>query len=321
VSLTQLLKLLNFKANHRKVAVARMRDGSLRALIASANPHSASSAHGNVGIQLNDGPLAAVLASEYNIARASILSNQTLCCGPLSGPELVREIERRLKPLSPSATGAEPPAVPPPNAAASRLQYLTESAIAGKIERMLGDAKEGDRVEMMMFYLSDPGVIDGLRTAAMRGASVRLLLDPNKDAFGRLKRGIPNRPVAAGLQSWAAASAMTDLEIRWFATHGEQAHYKLLRVFNWASGKDQLLLGSANFTIRNLRGYNLESAVYIENAGGIGKQAGAVFGNLWENRGNLIYSVPFENYQVSGASYWWGRIKTRLANWTGMCTY
>jgi phosphatidylserine/phosphatidylglycerophosphate/cardiolipin synthase-like enzyme len=260
-----------------------------------------------------------MLASEYKIARSSILGNPGLCCGPLSGPELVREIERRLK--SAPASAAEQQQGPPPDAAVSRLQYLSESAIADKIERMLEDADEGDRVEMMMFYLSDPRVLDGLQTAALRGASVRLLLDPNKDAFGRLKRGIPNRPVATGLQSWAAASEMTDLEVRWFATHGEQAHYKLLRVFNWASGKDEVLLGSANFTIRNLRGYNLESAVYIENAGGIGKQAGAVFSNLWENRGDLVYSVPFEDYQVSGIGYWWGRLKTRLANWTGMCTY
>ncbi len=50
-----------------------------------------------------------------------------------------------------------------------------------------------------MFYLSERQIIKALIAAQQRGVQVRVLLDPNKDAFGREKNGIPNRQVAAEL--------------------------------------------------------------------------------------------------------------------------
>ena len=50
-----------------------------------------------------------------------------------------------------------------------------------------------------MFYLSERQIVKALITAKERGVNVRVLLDPNKDAFGREKNGIPNRQVASEL--------------------------------------------------------------------------------------------------------------------------
>ena len=54
-----------------------------------------------------------------------------------------------------------------------------------------------------MFYLSERKIISAIKKAHSRKVKVRLLLDPNKDAFGREKNGIPNRSVAYELESMA----------------------------------------------------------------------------------------------------------------------
>src|SRR6185369_17305668 len=82
----------------------------------------------------------------------------------------------------------------------------------------------GDAIDVAMFYLSERDVVRALISAAKRGVSVRVILDPNKDAFGRTKNGIPNRSVATEL----AAASDGAIKVRWFRTHGEQFHSKLV---------------------------------------------------------------------------------------------
>lgn len=52
-----------------------------------------------------------------------------------------------------------------------------------------------------MFYLADRKVIDSLVAASNRGAEIKMILDPNQNAFGQEKIGLPNRPVEEELQS------------------------------------------------------------------------------------------------------------------------
>ncbi|MFO7822018.1 MAG: hypothetical protein R6V56_08220, partial [Lentisphaeria bacterium] len=68
VGIAQLAALLNFKANHRKVALIKNGDSRWEALVTSANPHTASSLHGNVAVHLTAGPLTEMVRSEYLIA-------------------------------------------------------------------------------------------------------------------------------------------------------------------------------------------------------------------------------------------------------------
>ncbi|MCF7854486.1 MAG: hypothetical protein K9N51_06810 [Candidatus Pacebacteria bacterium] len=314
VSLGQFLRLLNFKANHRKTAVIRDRDGQWRALITSANPHTASSAHGNVGAVLKAGPVMDILIGEYRVAHSSILGDPKCCFGSLTAPELVRVLEKRLAEIPASAPR-------PIEGDSVRVSYMTEDRIGDALNRMLKDSGEGDTIQMMMFYLSDPAVVQHLKGAAKRGARIRLLLDPNRDAFGHEKHGIPNRVIGTQLHRWASKTSDIDVELRWFDTHGEQAHFKLLRIVNWASGRDSIVLGSANFTTRNLRGYNLESALRIEDAGDLGRHVGEVFTKLWQNREGLTYTVPAQDYTLNGLQFLRGRMRAAFGNTTGMCTY
>src|SRR5690606_7416619 len=114
-------------------------------------------------------------------------------------------------------------------------------------------ARNGDAIDIATFYLSDRKIIRALLDAAVRDVAIRLILDANRDAFGRQKDGVPNRPVANELVERSGGK----IEVRWYRTHGEQFHTKLALI---RRGEELTAsLGSANFTRRNIGNYNLEA--------------------------------------------------------------
>src|SRR5579859_6095347 len=135
---------------------------------------------------------------------------------------------------------------------------LTEGAVRAALLERLDGAVRGDSIDIAMFYISERAVIEALLAASRRGVNVRLILDPNKDAFGHARSGIPNQPVASEL----VAASDGAIHVRWYRTHGEQFHTKLAMVY----GPERLWLtvGSANLTRRNLADYNLEANVVVE---------------------------------------------------------
>ena len=193
-------RLLNFKADHRKVIIGDDGKGGMTGIVTSANPHDASSRHSNVASEADRGgarPAARERAGHRRAARAGTAAGKS--------PEV------------PAATALTPETT-------ARVQVLTESEIRAAIVRNFAGARVGDSIDIAMFYLSDREVIQALLAAARRGVAVRVLLDPNKDAFGRTKNGIPNRSVATEL----AAASDGAIKVRWFRTHGEQFHSKLV---------------------------------------------------------------------------------------------
>lgn len=261
VSTLSYLALLNFKANHRKLIIADAGDDMV-ALVTSANPHDGSSAHGNVALQFNGPAVLDLLESERAVLE---LSDAEL--PPIELPELAETSEG---PFS--------------------LQIVTEGQIRRVLLDQIAATGKGDRVEIAVFYISDHGVVKALVEARRRGALVRALLDPNKDAFGREKGGIPNRPVANDLRKG-------DIAVRWCDTHGEQCHAKLLLVRR-ASGESVLVLGSANFTRRNLQDLNLETDVVVRGPATSApiRDAAEWLDLLWENEPSRFFSVDYEAY-------------------------
>jgi phosphatidylserine/phosphatidylglycerophosphate/cardiolipin synthase-like enzyme len=291
VSFGAWARLLNFKANHRKVVVADDGRGGIVGIVTSANPHDASSRHSNVALQLAGPALEPLLESELSLARESGWDDD----------------------WTPPAPAPAPP-VPPENAA--RVQVLTEGEIRAAILRNFSGARAGDSIDVAMFYLSDREIIDALLGAARRGVAVRVILDPNKDAFGRTKNGIPNRSVASEL----AAASDGAIKVRWYRTHGEQFHAKLvaLRTVNefWFT------LGSANLTRRNLADFNLEANVAV-GAPPNSEVAAAVSGwfeALWSNNGPpaLEYTAEFGAYADAAQGTYW---LYRLMESTGLSTF
>ena len=66
-----------------------------------------------------------------------------------------------------------------------QVQLLTEKAIYDAVLKMIQSAKVMKHLDIAMFYLSERNIIEALKQAKQRGVNIRIMLDPNKDAFGR----------------------------------------------------------------------------------------------------------------------------------------
>jgi phosphatidylserine/phosphatidylglycerophosphate/cardiolipin synthase-like enzyme len=286
VTLRTYFSLLNFKANHRKVVVADDPEHGLVALVTSANPHDASSRHSNVAAYVRGGLARDVLASELQVARFSGWRGR----------------------ITPPPAPAPPPAVEP-----VRVRFVTEGAIRDGVLDALSAAGEGDRVDVAMFYLSHRDVVSALLAAARRGARVRLVLDPNRDAFGREKDGVPNRSVAHELTRRGGGN----VEVRWYRTDGEQFHTKLTVVR--AGGVVRASLGSANLTRRNVDDLNLEANLELLAPLGsaLDRELAQTFDRFWRN-GNGTFTDPYERWADPSR---WRTFKYRVMEATGLSTF
>ena len=280
VSMRSMLKLLNFKANHRKVVVT---DKSL--LLTSANPHSASSAHRNVALKVNAG-----------MAMACEMESAVLM---FSGAEEVAALLSKETESDSSSEGV-------------RVELLSEIRIKQKVLSLLENAAPGARVDLCMFYMSEKEVIRAFGEAKQRGVDVRIILDPSKDSFGRTKNGVPNRQSAAKLDK-------AGIPLRWADTHGEQCHVKMLYVEN-VDGSATLLLGSCNYTRRNMNNFNCEAnlslTASVDDVALL--RARTTFDRWWNNEPNRIFTTDYQTYRDENL---WRRFKAWWGESTGMNTF
>jgi phosphatidylserine/phosphatidylglycerophosphate/cardiolipin synthase-like enzyme len=291
ITLRSWLSLANFKANHRKLIVADRADGTLTGLVTSANPHDASSGHSNVALRFTGDLARHLVDSELAIARFSGWTGHVYASGKEVAPV------------------ADP-------SGAIEMSYVTEGAIRDHLVEALDATRNGDAIRIATFYLSDRAVIEALLAAAQRNVLVQLILDPNRDAFGRSKDGVPNRPVANELVTKSGGK----IQVRWYRTHGEQFHTKLALITQ--SAQLVATLGSANLTRRNIGNYNLEAniAMRMSVSQPLAKHMLGYFNRLWNNEGPTAteYTAPFGAYQdTSQAKY----LRYRLMEATGLSTF
>lgn len=280
ISIRSMLKLINFKANHRKVVASEK-----SVLVTSANPHSGSSAHWNVALRIDGAGQAMVLESESAILGFSGAERV------LSEMPLVDE-GAKLK-------------------SGDQLELLTERRIKEKVLALLNGAPAGTRIDLCMFYFSDRDLVDAFIDAKKRGCEIRVILDPNKDAFGRKKNGIPNRQTAFRL-------VRAGIPLRWADTHGEQCHVKMLYVEHVETAT--LLLGSGNYTRRNLENYNAECNVAVETPLDDPNmvRARGVFDRWWGNSDGRNYTLDYAAYEDPSR---WRRFLAWWMETTGMGTF
>ncbi len=290
VSVRTYLNLLNFKANHRKVVIADQGDQYV-GLVTSANPHDGSSAHSNVALRFSGPAVADLLESEIAVLEMS--------GGPGPGIEI------------------DPKEFNVDEGQGDTLEVVTERAIKQALLDSIQATDVGDRLDIAVFYLSDRQIMRALKDAYQRGVQMRVLLDPSKDAFGRTKNGIPNRQTAHELHSMG-------VPVRWCDTHGEQCHSKLLLAqFGQGSvnqGTAHLVLGSANFTRRNLDNLNLETSVrYVAGSESeVIQNVEDWFEMRWSNLEGRQFTVA---YDVYADETWWRHLVYRLMEATGASTF
>jgi phosphatidylserine/phosphatidylglycerophosphate/cardiolipin synthase-like enzyme len=111
------------------------------------------------------------------------------------------------------------------------------------------------------------------------------------------------------------------IPVRWCNTHGEQCHSKML-IRRDTNDQGQLLMGSANFTRRNLNDLNLETDILIR---GLTKtplieQSQAFFDRQWQAgpATTPVLSLPYEAYADHSQIRYW---RYRLMEATGLSTF
>lgn len=154
VNVRSILKLANFKGNHRKVVISEK-----EALVASANPHDPSTYHSNVAMVFRGKSMEDLIKSE------SIFFNKL--------PNVIENFK------------AEEVTSP------YKLKVITEGKIYEEISKNIRNANKGDEINLGMFYLSEFRILKDLGEASKRGAYVKIIADLNKDAFGLEKNGTP----------------------------------------------------------------------------------------------------------------------------------
>ena len=281
ITLRSYLSLFNFKANHRKTVVVDTLEG-WKTLVTSMNPHDGSSHHSNVALMVTGNTAIDVLKTEQAVGRMSKGDIPVVIVGEF---EEAKEFPQ--------------------------AQVLTEKAILDATLKLIETAKSGENIDLAMFYLSEREIVKGLIAAKQRGVNVKVLLDPNKDAFGREKNGIPNRQVASELNE-------AGVQVRWCNTQGEQCHSKMILKSNIQ--QSEMILGSANFTARNLKNYNLETNIRVvgNSSADVFKDAQSYFNTAWSNLDAKNMSVDYAQYADESK---WKYGLYRFMEWSGLSTF
>ncbi len=255
ISIRSFMKLLNMKANHRKTILTER-----EIMVMSANPHSGSSAHWNIAVHVKGAGMGMLWESERAVLK-------------FSGMEDIPELKFNEKPGS-----------------KFQVELITEGQIRDRVVALLNDIEPGGRVDLSMFYLSHGAVVGALIKAHQRGCYLRVILDANKDAFGREKGGVPNRQTAALLRNYG-------VPLRWANTSGEQFHVKMIYV-EPLSGGAHLVAGSANYTRRNLDNFNAESCLVVSGSvdSAIMEKERRTFERWWNNTPQQCYTLHYSAY-------------------------
>ena len=277
VTLRSLLHIPNMKANHRKTMITDDGDDWV-GLVSTANPHDASHLNRNVALQFNGPAVTDLLHSEMAVISMSTGRAPHVC--------------RAVQPL-------------PVIHAAEHVSIHSEGAIKETLLNLISGSAKDDQIDLILFYLSDLQTVSALLDAADRGVQIRVVLDPSKDAFGWKKIGIPNRPVASRLHRRGIA-------VRWADTHGEQCHTKmaLFRRAGKPGANARLLVGSANYTRRNLDNFNLEcDALLTGPSDSVAlTRAAQLFEHMWTNQNGRRSTVDYGNYEerspIRHVIYW-----------------
>ena len=196
-----------------------------------------------------------------------------------------------------------------------QIEIITEGQIKKSMISLLEDANPGDSISIAMFQLSNRKVIQKIIDTSKKGVSIRMILDPNKDGFGYPQNGIPNRPAAHEIMKKSNGR----IKIRWYHTHGEEFHTKLM-INKQSNGQSTYILGSSNITRKNLGNHNLELDVKVTAAttSNLTQELTEYFEKIWGNKSGDYYTA---NYEVFENKSKFKTVIYRLQEFTGISNF
>ncbi|MDD4412551.1 MAG: phospholipase D-like domain-containing protein [Patescibacteria group bacterium] len=280
----------NFKSDYRSVFLAD-NNSRLISIIGSFNPHGLSADNSNIAWLIKGSFGTAVYDSEAVVATMSGNGLSYL-------PDNLRKENTTEKNEY------------------YRVKLLTEGEVQSVLDKAIKETTGVDVIYITSFYLSDRHVVSYLKSAAKKGVSIKILLDPNKDYFGYHKSGLPNTAVAKEL----VKKFGDQISVRWCNTTGEQYHANLFIIVYKNQETAKIISGSANLTAKNLHNYNLTSNIVIDSVSQsrLVQEAISYFDKLWSNQDGRQYTLDYSAFKQPWFLQTWGY---RLAEWTGFCSY
>ena len=260
LSLRNILRALNVKADHRKIFM-----NEKNVIVSSANIHDPSYFHENVALETDGKILEEIFANLNEVAE---FSKEKIDLG------LARKIKYN------NIENSD-----------YKVQYITEAKIGEILDVDVDSLNSGDSVEMGMYFLADHNVINKLIKASNRGVDIKIIFDRSKDAFGMSTNGVPNKPVAKKL----LRETKNKIQVKWYFTNGEQYHTKFLKIEK-TNGDVIMNAGSANFIKKNIRGYIMDANLRVETSkdSELNKQVNNYFNRLWNNEDGL-FTINYED--------------------------
>ena len=320
LTITNLLRALNVKADHKKVFL-----NEKGVVVSSANIHDPSYFHENIAIY-TDGPIvkdvlhdlqlvAKFSDSEINVdgsnketkskiemdlADKTKIRKDTMNIGNLEDKnndminleENISDSQKNEKSEKESLSlNSGKNEITDTEGKTYKIQYLSEGAIGKYLDADIDSLKSGDELLMGMYFLADKGIIDRLIKAANRGVKIRMIFDRSRDAFGMSTNGLPNKPVSKKLKKKTKGK----IEIKWYFTNNEQYHTKIT-LMKKTDGSVIINAGSANLIKKNIRGYIMDSnfRILTTQDSKISKDVYTYFDRLWENKDGL-FTINFDD--------------------------
>lgn len=189
LTLRAYLKLINFKANHRKVVI-----NEKFGVVSSANPHDESFYNSNIAFRIEGDILKDIYKTEKSIVEFSGSKIDFI-------PEFIKAESGDIK-----------------------IKLITEGKTRNNLLYEIVSSNLGDEIKIGCFYLGHRKIIKELIEASKRGVKIKIIADQCKDSFGRPRSGIPNVPAAYELLE----KSNNKIKLKWFNTQIEQFHSKIL---------------------------------------------------------------------------------------------
>jgi len=284
-SIRAFLKLLNFKANHRKTMIVDC-GNQMCSFIISANPAGSGAEYSNVGILIKDEIYKDIYASEKAVLDMSGFKLNDWDFSFVKPSLAEKDIE---------------------------LQLITENKIKKTLIEEINNSQSGEEIKISIFFFSDRDIIKALLDASKKDVDIKIITDPSKFAFGRNNFGVPTRMVISEL----IKKSKGKIEAKYYDTEAEQFHTKM-SIFVRKENVS-VIVGSANYTRRNLDNFNLESdlKIIIPIDKIISKDILDYFDKMWNNIDGE-YTVNVDSFAEPS---FWRNIQYRFQEFTGMGTF
>ncbi|HEY1900036.1 MAG TPA: phospholipase D-like domain-containing protein [Steroidobacteraceae bacterium] len=285
-------QLVNLKSSDRRALIADDGTGNLIALAGTAEPAMARSIDTLTALQVRGAAVQPLLSSELALARAFGWSGSIVAPAANAGS------------ASAAGTGATTAAA----ADAVKFQWLGEGAIRDALLQHIAAAADGDNIDIASDNLSERAVITALLAASSRGATVRMILDPQRNSS--LWRS-PNQTVGSEL----LAASDGRIHVAWYRTHTEQFRAALVLIHG--NGPTWMATGSASLTRRDLDDYDLTLDAALSGSPTAAPLAGAqaFFDTLWNDRGppGIEFTADADTWtDASQLRYWAYRVMELL---------